>query len=105
MGAYSQVTADYGDWAFLTLTGRNDWSSTLPTDANNYFYPSASLGVVFTDALGWNTDLLPYGKVRLSYAKVGNDAPPYSLSSRYGGAGAPGAPTGTKGEEVAAHGR
>lgn len=83
VGAYGQVTADYKDWAFLTLTGRNDWSSTLPTIANNYFYPSAALGVVFTDALNWQSKWLDYGKLRLSVAKVGNDAPPYSLSTRY----------------------
>jgi TonB-linked SusC/RagA family outer membrane protein len=83
VGAYGSLTADYGDWAFLTLTGRNDWSSTLPTDHNAYFYPSASLGVVFTDALKWQSRILNYGKVRISKAKVGNDAPPYSLSTRY----------------------
>jgi outer membrane receptor protein involved in Fe transport len=83
VGAYSQITADYGDWAFLTLTGRNDWSSTLPTDANSYFYPSASLAVVFTDALNWRPTWLDFGKLRVSTAKVGNDAPPYSLSTRY----------------------
>lgn len=83
VGAYSQVTADYGDWAFLTLTGRNDWSSTLPTDANSYFYPSASLGLVLTDALKWHPRGLDYAKVRVSKAKVGNDAPAYALSTRY----------------------
>lgn len=84
LGAYGQLTVDYLDWAFLTLTGRNDWSSTLPTNANSYFYPSASLGVVFTDALKMQSRWLDYGKVRLSIAKVGNDAPPYSLTTRYG---------------------
>ena len=83
VGAYSQVTADYSDWAFLTLSGRNDWSSTLPTDANSYFYPSASLGLVFTDALNWHPRGFDYGKLRISRAKVGNDAPAYALSTRY----------------------
>ena len=83
VGAYASLTADYSDWAFLTLTGRNDWSSTLPTDANSYFYPSASLGIVFTDALKWHPKVLNYGKIRVSKAKVGNDAPLYSLSTRY----------------------
>ncbi|HET9984399.1 MAG TPA: SusC/RagA family TonB-linked outer membrane protein [Longimicrobiales bacterium] len=91
LGAYGQATFDYGDWAFLALTGRNDWSSTLPINANHYFYPSASLGVVFTDALGWRSKLLDYGKLRFSVAKVGNDAPPYQLSTRYVQASAPGA--------------
>lgn len=91
VGAYGQATVDYRDWAYLTLTGRNDWSSTLPNHANRYFYPSAALGLVFTEALDWRSDWMPYGKLRLSYAKVGSDAPPYSLASTYGTAFAPGA--------------
>jgi TonB-linked SusC/RagA family outer membrane protein len=83
LGAYTSITASYGDWAFLTLTGRNDWSSTLPTNANSYFYPSASLAIVFTDALHWHPAGLDYGKLRLSRAKVGNDAPAYSLATQY----------------------
>ncbi len=90
LGAYAQATVDYKGWSYFTLTGRNDWSSTLPKDANNYFYPSASVGVIFTDAIDWRPSWLDYGKVRLSYAKVGADAPPYSLSSRYYAANAPG---------------
>jgi TonB-linked SusC/RagA family outer membrane protein len=83
VGAYGQFTADFADWAFFTFTGRNDWSSTLPTTNNSYFYPSASLGVVFTDALNWHPSWLEYGKLRISKAKVGNDAPQYALSTRY----------------------
>jgi TonB-linked SusC/RagA family outer membrane protein len=83
IGAYSQVTFDYSNWAYLTLSGRNDWSSTLPIDNNSYFSPSASLSVIFTDALGWQSNLLDYGKIRLSFARVGTDAPPYRLRSIY----------------------
>lgn len=95
LGLYGQATLDYKDWAYLTLTGRSDWSSTLPEDNNSYFYPSASLGVIFTDALDFHPSWLQYGKVRLSYARVGNDAPPYALTSRYFGASSPGAHVGT----------
>ncbi|HUF68898.1 MAG TPA: SusC/RagA family TonB-linked outer membrane protein [Longimicrobiales bacterium] len=90
LGLYGQATVDYQDWAYLTLTGRNDWSSTLPTHANSYFYPSASLGLIFTDALNMQSNLLNYGKLRLSYAQVGNDAPAYSLASTYNSGFAPG---------------
>ena len=83
MALYSQATLDYKDWAFLQATARNDWSSTLPLDNNSYFYPSASLGIVFTDALGIRNKWLDYGKIRLSVAKVGSDAPPYRLSTTY----------------------
>jgi len=91
LGAYSQVSLDYSDWAFLTVTGRNDWSSTLPTNANSYFYPSAQLAVIFTDALKWSPRWLDYGKIRISKAKVGNDAPQYALTTRYNNASASGA--------------
>lgn len=87
MGLYAQATLGYKEWAFLNLTGRNDWSSTLPLEKNSYFYPSAALSVVFTEALGWQNEWLDYGKLRLSVAKVGSDAPPYRLRTTYGGAG------------------
>ena len=90
LGAYSQVEMDYSDWAFLTFTGRNDWSSTLPTNANSYFYPSAQLAVIFTEAMRWKPSWLDYGKIRLSKAKVGNDAPLYALTTRYNNASAVG---------------
>jgi outer membrane receptor protein involved in Fe transport len=91
LGAYSQMEFNYAEWAFLTLTGRNDWSSTLPTNANSYFYPSAQLSLIFTDALSWRPRWLDYGKIRVSKAKVGNDAPQYALTTRYNNASAPGA--------------
>jgi TonB-linked SusC/RagA family outer membrane protein len=67
---------------FLDVTARNDWSSTLPDANNSYFYPSASLSVVFSDLL--NIDNGPYfnfGKLRLSLAQVGNDTDPYLLQN------------------------
>lgn len=94
LGLYGQATVDYRDWAYLTVTGRNDWSSTLPTHANSYFYPSVALGLIFTDALNWSSDWLPYGKLRLSFANVGADAPPFSLASTYSSADIPGAHAG-----------
>jgi len=91
LGAYTSIEADYADWGFLTVTGRNDWSSTLPTNANAYFYPSASLAIVFTDALNWHPRWLDYGKIRVSSAKVGNDAPLYALTTRFVNGSAAGA--------------
>jgi hypothetical protein len=87
MGLYGQATIDYQDWAYLNLTARNDWSSTLPLENNNYFYPSAALNVIFTDALGIRNQWIDYGKVRVSVAQVGSDAPPYRLATSYGQAG------------------
>src|SRR6185312_3050270 len=63
--------------AYLTATGRNDWSSTLPLDNRSYFYPSVSGSFVFTELLPRNT-ILSFGKVRASWAQVGKDANPYA---------------------------
>ena len=62
----------------------------LPTNANSYFYPSVQLAVIFTDALSWRPKWLDYGKIRVSSAKVGNDAPLYALTTRYNNASAVG---------------
>lgn len=82
-GLYGSVDFGYKNWATLTLTGRNDWSSTLPVDNRSYFYPSASLAIVLTDALQMQSNALDYAKLRLSYAQVGNDTGPYQLDFNF----------------------
>jgi hypothetical protein len=77
VGAYGEFGISYKDIAFLTATGRNDWSSTLPVDNRSYFYPSVSGSFVFTQVLP-NIPYLSFGKVRASWAQVGKDANPYS---------------------------
>lgn len=77
VGAYGEVGVSYKDIAFLTATGRNDWSSTLPVDNRSYFYPSVSGSFVFTQLLP-GIPLLSFGKVRASWAQVGKDANPYA---------------------------
>lgn len=77
---YGSVTFDYNNYIYLTLTGRNDWSSTLPKDNNSYFYPSASVGFIFTEFLNTNS-IISFGKLRLAFAQIGNDAAPYSIYS------------------------
>lgn len=79
MGVYSAVDLTYNDYLTLSLTGRNDWSSTLPLDNNSYFYPSASLAFVFSEAFNIQNNVFNYGKFRASYAQVGNDTNPYQL--------------------------
>ena len=78
---YGLATIGFRDFAFLDVTARNDWSSTLPEENRSYFYPSFSGSLVFTDAFGMDSDFLSFGKVRASWAKVGNDADPYQLTS------------------------
>lgn len=83
-GLYANVTADYADWAYLTLTARNDWSSTLPAGNNSYFYPSASVGLVFTEAMNlFENTPLSFGKIRASWARIGNDAPVYATTTTF----------------------
>ncbi len=86
---YGAAQFGYRDFLFLDVTGRNDWSSTLPDESNSYFYPSASLSFAFTDAFNIDPDILSFGKVRLSYAEVGGDTDPYQLALTYSIEGLP----------------
>ncbi len=80
---FGSVAFNYDDYAFLTVTGRNDWSSTLPEENNSYFYPSVSGSFVFTDAFEVGGDWLTFGKLRASWAKIGGDTSPYRLRLTY----------------------
>ncbi|WP_214073403.1 SusC/RagA family TonB-linked outer membrane protein [Mucilaginibacter sp. dw_454] len=84
MGVLGDLTVGYKDYLFLTATGRNDWSSTLPVENRSYFYPSASLSFIFSDAFNLKNDWFDYGKLRGSYARVGNDTGPYQTSNYFG---------------------
>ena len=81
---YGSTTFSYRDWLSVDVTGRNDWSSTLPKGANSLFYPSVGAAFVFTDALGLQSSWLSYGKLRASWTRVGNDTDPYQLAAIYG---------------------
>ena len=83
VGVYGDLTLGYDNYLYLTLTGRNDWTSSLEKDNRSFFYPSASLSYVFTQHLK-NLSWLNYGKLRASLARIGKDAPkPYSTSIVY----------------------
>lgn len=81
LGAFADVTLGFRDYLFLNVTGRNDWSSTLPQDNRSYFYPSVSASFVFSDALGLQNEVFDFGKIRAGWAKVGRDADPYVLQN------------------------
>ncbi|MBD2700999.1 SusC/RagA family TonB-linked outer membrane protein [Spirosoma sp. BT702] len=83
VGYYAQASFDYNNYLFLELSGRADQSSTLPTSSNTYFYPSAAISFVPTDAFKIQSSVLSYAKVRASMARVGRDADPYLLNSTY----------------------
>ena len=78
---YGQAELGFRDYLFLTATGRNDWSSTLPEENRSYFYPSVSGSFVFSDLMRLGS--LSYGKLRASWALVGNDTNPYSLRNTF----------------------
>ncbi|MBB3969504.1 SusC/RagA family TonB-linked outer membrane protein [Mucilaginibacter phyllosphaerae] len=85
IGFYSQANMEYDKFLILSLTGRYDGSSVLYQQKQFYPYGSVAGGVIFTHFLPENvTQVLNFGKVRLSYATVGNDAVgPYSLNTPY----------------------
>ena len=83
---FGTANLSYKNFVFLGVTGRNDWSSTLPLNNNSYFYPSASLSFILTDAFGIKSDILSFLKIRGSYAEVGGTAGAYSLLGTYSAA-------------------
>lgn len=82
--AYGSVSFGYNSYLFMDVTARNDWSSTLPAANNSYFYPSVGGSFIFTEAFkGFPKNILSFGKIRGSYAIVGNDTSPYQLAPTY----------------------
>ncbi len=80
---FGSLNLGYASQLYLDFTARNDWSSTLPKEAWSYFYPSASLGWIFTETFGLTDTPFSFGKLRASWAKVGSDTDPYSLTAAY----------------------
>ena len=79
VGVFGDLKIDYKNMLFLNVTGRNDWSSTLPKDNRSFFYPSVSASFVFSEAFNLDVNSpVSFGKVRASFAQVGKDAPPHS---------------------------
>jgi TonB-linked SusC/RagA family outer membrane protein len=83
IGVFADLNFGYKNWAFLTLTGRNDWSSTLPKGNNSFFYPAITGSVVLTDALDISGKGLTFLKLRAGWSEVGNDTAPYQLQPVY----------------------
>ncbi|HEC44633.1 MAG TPA: SusC/RagA family TonB-linked outer membrane protein [Bacteroides sp.] len=85
---FADIGIAYKSLLYFALTGRNEWSTTMPQDANSFFYPSASLGFVFTELPGIQGNMvLPFGKLRASYAIVANDATAYATETYFGPGG------------------
>lgn len=77
---YGLLNVGYKDYLFLDITGRNDWSSTLPENNWSYFYPSATVSAIISEVIevpAW----LSFLKARAGYSMVGNDTDPYKLEN------------------------
>lgn len=85
VSVFGDLGVSYKDFAFLNVTGRNDWFSTLPVESRSFFYPSLTGSLLYSelfkkqDILSW----LDYGKLRFGIANVGSDLDPYSLDFQY----------------------
>lgn len=80
---YSFLNLSLANSVFLELSGRNDWSSSLPVENNSYFYPSASLSYILSDHLNLNKAGVSFLKLRAAYAKTASDTDPYQLDFVY----------------------
>ena len=75
IGMFGSATIDYRKFLYVTATGRNDFTSTIPEDKNSFFYPSISASFIFSDAFP-SVGRIMTGKLRAAYAEVGKDARP-----------------------------
>ena len=83
-GIYGQAELAWKNMAYLTLTARNDWSSTLPKENRSFFYPGVTASFLFSEL--FNEDLkntINFGKIRAAWGKTGNDANVYMTQSVY----------------------
>jgi TonB-linked SusC/RagA family outer membrane protein len=80
ISAFGSATLSYKDFLYITGTGRNDWTSTIPVGENSFFYPSISGSFIFTDVPAFSglKKIFTSGKLRAAYAAVGRDARPYA---------------------------
>ena len=80
---FGSAQVGFRNYAFVNITARNDWSSTLPAQNLSYFYPSVNGTLVLSDAFDIRSDVLSYAKIRGGWSKVGSDATPYQLINTY----------------------
>lgn len=80
---YSFLNIGYDDYLYWEITARNDWSSTLPANANSYFYPSTSVSFIPTEAFDIKSKTLNFWKIKGSLAKAATDTDPYALDFVY----------------------
>ena len=83
-GLYGQIDLGWDNMVYLTFTGRNDWSSTLPKDNRSFFYPGVQGSFVFSELFNQDTKKwFNFGKLRISWGQTGNDADVYQINPYY----------------------
>lgn len=82
VGFFGSATLDYTSMVFLTLTGRNDVVSNMPSGNRSYFYPSVSAGFIFTELMD-NQEILPFGKIRASFSQMGQAGDIYATRTLF----------------------
>jgi TonB-linked SusC/RagA family outer membrane protein len=94
VSAFATMTLGWRDYAYLTVSGRNDWTSTIPTPRNSFFYPGVNGSFILTDAFPSLKGVMTSAKLRAGFAEVGRDARPYAYrpsleykTTSYGGYG------------------
>ncbi len=95
---YSFINLSYSNYFFVELTGRNDWSSSLPNGDNSYFYPSVTVSFIPTEAFKYSPSWLSFFKIRGGASQTATDTDPYQTSFNYtsslfGGSQSAGYPT------------
>ncbi len=85
MGVFADAKLNYKETLFLNVTGRNDWSSTLPENNRSFFYPSVNMSYIFSESMEDTDGFFNYGKIRASWAQVGKDASPYVVGQYFEG--------------------
>jgi hypothetical protein len=95
VGTFGSLSLAVKDMLFLNVTGRNDVVSSMPRDNRSFFYPSASIGWVFSQLEPLQNDVITFGKLRVSYAEVGQAGDyfdSYYRTPTYGGGFSSGTP-------------
>ncbi|MDE6208040.1 MAG: SusC/RagA family TonB-linked outer membrane protein [Muribaculaceae bacterium] len=83
-GYFGEIRFDYNKVIQVSATGRMDGSSRFKQAKDtNYFYPSFTGGVIFTELFKIQSPVFNYGKIRGNWAKVGKDGPPNLFSDNY----------------------
>lgn len=95
VGNFANLALAYKDMLFLNITGRDDIVSSMPNGNRSFFYPSISAGFIFTELPALKNNVLTYGKIRASYAEVGEAGDYYEnfyYTPAYGGGFSSGTP-------------